>query len=120
MPNCRVARALKNATSHQGTSKGINSKRKRLSDSFESELEQDVQMVKRRPGRPHKNSISTQGTSQVSKTARFRRKAEKGAMDSKKDDLSLSSSSSSSELESDSDETDVVEGTDNEETEETI
>ncbi|CAO4384393.1 unnamed protein product [Caenorhabditis nigoni] len=44
MPIRRVAKALKNANSHQGTSKGINSKRRRLSNSFESESEQDVQV----------------------------------------------------------------------------
>ncbi|CAP34976.2 Protein CBG17119 [Caenorhabditis briggsae] len=45
MPNRRVARQRKNATSHQGTSKGINLKRRRLCDSSESESKQDAQDV---------------------------------------------------------------------------
>ncbi|ULT81436.1 hypothetical protein L3Y34_011384 [Caenorhabditis briggsae] len=72
MPNRRVARQRKNATSHQGTSKGINLKRRRLCDSSESESKQDAQ-----ESRP-KRKLARCVTYEDSKMVRLIRKLKKG------------------------------------------
>ncbi|UMM40701.1 hypothetical protein L5515_017222 [Caenorhabditis briggsae] len=75
MPNRRVARQRKNATSHQGTSKGINLKRRRLSDSFESESKQDVQ--ESRPKRKSARCVTYKEVTLILKMVRLRRNTEK-------------------------------------------
>ncbi|CAP35160.2 Protein CBG17529 [Caenorhabditis briggsae] len=65
MVNRSIGKLRKGTGSTDGTFEAVNWKRKRTSYSSDSESEQNVQMVKRGPGRPRKNDTSIQGSSQV-------------------------------------------------------